>query len=154
MNNHIRPITQADLEDLKNVVDSCELFPSEYLAEMIDDYLHNPDTQDFWLTCVDNQKAVAIGYCVPEKLTDGTYNLLAIGVARDAQRKGIAREMMLYIEQYLKEKDGRILIVETSSDDAQAAARNFYTRLGYLQTATIPDFWKEGEDKIVFWKKL
>ena len=154
MNNHIRPITQADLEDLKNVVDSCELFPSEYLAEMIDDYLHNPDTQDFWFTCVDNQKAIAIGYCVPEKFTDGTYNLLAIGVARGAQRKGIAREMMLYIEQYLKEKDGRILIVETSSDDAQAAARNFYTRLGYLQTATIPDFWKEGEDKIVFWKKL
>ena len=154
MNNQIRPITQADLEDLKNVVDSCELFPSEYLAEMIDDYLYNPDTQDFWFTCVDNQKAVAIGYCVPEKFTDGTYNLLAIGVARDAQRKGIAREMMLYIEQYLKQKDGRVLIVETSSDDAQAAARNFYTRLGYLQTATIPDFWKEGEDKIVFWKKL
>ncbi len=113
MNNQIRPITQTDLEDLKNVVDSCELFPSEYLAEMIGDYLHNPDTQDFWFTCVDNQKAVAIGYCVPEKLTDGTYNLLAIGVARDAQRKGIAREMMLYIEQYLKEKDGRILSVET-----------------------------------------
>lgn len=154
MNNQIRPITQADLEDLKNVVDSCELFPSEYLAEMIDDYLNNPDTQDFWFTCIDNQKAVAIGYCVPEKFTDGTYNLLAIGVARDAQRKGIAREMTLYIEQYLKEKDGRVLIVETSSDDAQAAARNFYTRLGYLQTATIPDFWKEGEDKIVFWKKL
>ena len=154
MNNQIRPITRADLEDLKKVVDSCELFPSEYLAEMIDDYLYNPDTQDFWFTCVDNQKAIAIGYCVPEKFTDGTYNLLAIGVARDAQRKGIAREMTLYIEQYLKEKDGRVLIVETSSDDAQAAARNFYTRLGYLQTATIPDFWKEGEDKIVFWKKL
>ena len=154
MNNQIRPITRADLEDLKKVVDSCELFPSEYLAEMIDDYLYNPDTQDFWFTCVDNQKAVAIGYCVPEKFTDGTYNLLAIGVARDAQRKGIAREMTLYIEQYLKEKDGRVLIVETSSDDAQMAARNFYARLGYLQTATIPDFWKEGEDKIVFWKKL
>jgi ribosomal protein S18 acetylase RimI-like enzyme len=154
MNNQIRPITQADLEDLKNVVDSCELFPSEYLAEMIDDYLHNPDTQDLWFTCIDDHKAIAIGYCVPEKFTDGTYNLLAIGVARDTQRKGIARDMMQYIEHQLKQKDGRILIVETSSDDAQAAARNFYTRLGYLQTAIIPDFWKEGEDKIVFWKKL
>lgn len=154
MDEKIRPVSKSDIDGLKKVVDSSELFPSEYLDEMISDYFDNPDTQDFWFTYIDNNTQVAIGYCVPEKLTDGTYNLLAIGVSQDTQRKGIASQMMNYIEQRLKQKDGRILIVETSSDEAQIGARNFYSKMGYTQAAVIQDFWKDGEDKIVFWKKL
>lgn len=154
MKEKIRPVIQSDIDGLKKVVDSSELFPSEYLDEMIADYFNNSGTQDIWFTCSDNDQPIAIGYCVPEKLTDGTYNLLAIGVSRDYQRNGIASEMMKYIEQRLKHKDGRILIVETSSDDAQTGARNFYSKIGYTQAAVIKDFWRDGEDKIVFWKKL
>lgn len=154
MNEKIRAVTKSDIDGLKQVVDSSELFPSEYLDEMISDYFNNPETQDIWFTYIADNKQVAIGYCVPEKLTDGTYNLLAIGVSQDTQRKGIASQMMNYIEQRLKQKDGRILIVETSSDDAQIGARNFYNKIGYTQATVIKDFWKDGEDKIVFWKKL
>ena len=154
MNEKIRPVTKTDIDGLKQVVDSSELFPSEYLDEMISDYFNNPDTQDIWFTYIVNNKQVAIGYCVPEKFTDGTYNLLAIGVSQDTQRKGIASQMMNYIEQRLKQNDGRILIVETSSDDAQIGARIFYKKIGYAQEAVIKDFWKDGEDKIVFFKKL
>ena len=154
MNEKIRAIIQADIDKLKKVLDSSELFPSEYLDEMITDYFNNPNTQDIWFTYIENNTPVAIGYCVPEKLTDGTYNLLAIGVSKEIQRKGIASEMMKYIEQLLKSKDGRILIVETSTDDAQIGAREFYKKIGYTQEAVIRDFWRDGEDKIVFWKKL
>lgn len=154
MNNNIRAVLKTDVAELKKVVDSCGLFPSEYLEEMISDYLNNPDTQDIWFTYIENNIPIAIGYCVPEKFTDGTYNLLAIGVSQDSQRKGVASEMMNYIEQLLKQKEGRILIVETSSDDAQIGARNFYEKIAYTLAAVIKDFWKDGEDKIVFWKKL
>ena len=154
MNKQIRPVVLNDIDDLKIVIDSSELFPSEYLEDMISDYFNNSDSEEIWFTYVENNKPVAIGYCVPEKLTEGTYNLLAIGVGSANQRTGIASEMMLYIEQYLKTKGARILIVETSSDDAQAGARNFYQKIGYTREAVIRDFWKEGEDKIVFWKKL
>lgn len=44
--------------------------------------------------------------------------------------------------------------VETSSDDAQMGARKFYKKIGYVQMAVIKDFWNDGEDKIVFWKRL
>lgn len=154
MNEKIRAVTKADTEALKQVVDSSGLFPSEYLDEMMSDYFNNPDTQDIWFAYIDGNIPTAIGYCVPEKLTEGTYNLLAIGVLQQSQRKGIASEMMSYIEQLLRQKDGRLLIVETSSDDAQTGARNFYKKIGYTRAAVIKDFWKEGEDKIVFWKKL
>lgn len=154
MKNKIRTVTTSDINGLKNVADSSGLFPSDYLDEMISDYFNNPATQDIWFTCIDDNKPVAIGYCVPEKFAEGTYNLLAIGVSVDSQRKGIASEMMKYIEHLLKHKNGRILIVETSSDDAQIGARNFYPKIGYTQVGVLKDFWKDGEDKIVFWKKL
>jgi ribosomal protein S18 acetylase RimI-like enzyme len=154
MNNKIRAVTSADIDGLKKVADSSGLFPSEYLEEMISNYFNNPDTQEIWFTYIDNSKQVAIGYCVPEKLTNGTYNLLAIGVSQDSQRNGVATEMMNYVEQELKQKDGRLLIVETSSEDAQIGARKFYEKIGYTQMAVIKDFWNDGEDKIVFWKKL
>lgn len=154
MNQKIRSIINKDIDGLKKVVDSSELFPSENLEEMISDYFNNPDTQDIWFTYIDNNKPVAFGYCVPEKLTNETYSLLAIGVSQDFQRNGLATEMMSYIEQQLKQKGGRILIVETSSDDTQVGARKLYKKLGYTQIAVIKEFWDEGEDKIVFWKKL
>jgi ribosomal protein S18 acetylase RimI-like enzyme len=154
MSEKIRAVTKSDIDGLKKVVDSSELFPSEYLDEMMVEYFNNPETQDIWFTYIDNDQQVAIGYCVPEKLTDGTYNLLAIGVSKDSQRTGIASQMMNYIEQLLKQKNGRLLIVETSSDDAQIGARNFYKKIGYMEAAVIKEFWKEGEDKIIFWKKL
>ncbi len=154
MNQKIRPVTTADVDDLKLVLDSCELFPSEYLDEMISDYFNNAETEDHWFTFLIDEKPVAIGYCIPEKLTEGTYNLLAIGVSQNAQRKGVASAMMEYIEQQLKQNNGRLLLVETSSDEAQIAARKLYQKIGYKQVAVIDDFWKEGEDKIVFLKQL
>lgn len=154
MKGKIQAVTNNDIDGLKKVVDSSGLFPSEYLDEMISDYLNNADSNDIWFTHIYDNTPTAVGYCVPEKLTNGTYNLLAIGVSKDSQRNGVATEMMSYIEQLLKQNDGRILIVETSSDDAQIGARKFYEKIGYTQMAVIKDFWNDGEDKIVFWKKL
>lgn len=154
MDQNIRAVERSDLDGLRSVVDSCGLFPSEYLDEMISGYFNDPDTQDIWFTYVDKHAPRAIGFCVPEKFTEGTYNLLAIGVAEGSQRRGIAGHMMAHLEQRLKQQGGRILIVETSSDGAQLGARNFYAKIGYAQAAVIKDFWKDGEDKLVFWKRL
>lgn len=153
-NDKIREVIHSDLDSLKIVLDSCGLFPSEYLDDMISDYFHNLDTNEIWFTYVENDSPISIGYCIPEKLTSGTYNLLAIGVSENHQRKGVAVEMMNFIEQKLKTIGARVLIVETSSDDGQIGARNLYQKLGYNQEAVIRDFWNEGEDKIVYWKKL
>ena len=86
--------------------------------------------------------------------TNGTYNLYAIGVHMNHQGKGIGKKMMQYLEQQLKTSGHRILIVETSGTEALARTREFYMKCGYRQEAVISDFWDEGDDKVVFWKKL
>jgi ribosomal protein S18 acetylase RimI-like enzyme len=150
----IRPIIKADIEGLKNVLDNCELFPSEYLDDMITDYFINPDTDHIWFTVEQEGKILSIAFCAPMTFTNGTYNLYAIGVHNDYQGKGIGNKMIAYLESKLKTAGHRILIVETSSTDALALTREFYDKCGYRREAVIQDFWDEGDDKIVFWKKL
>lgn len=151
---NIRPIERGDLPDLKNVLTSSELFSAELLDDMIADFFDNEDSADIWFTVVDEDRAIAIAYCAPERMTTGTYNLYAIAVHRDHQGKGIGKQMMAYLENLLQQSGHRILLVETSGLADYALTREFYHKCQYTQEATIRDFYAAGEDKIVFWKKL
>lgn len=154
MTTSIRKIQKEDLNHLKSVLDSIELFPSEMLEDMIADYFENQETQDIWFTATNDDIPISIGYCAPEKLTEGTFNLYAIGVQSDFQGKGIGHKMMTYLEDQLKGQGHRILIVETSGLDEFQGTRKFYESLQYNKEAVIRDFWKDGDDKVVYWKKL
>jgi len=152
--NNIRKVVKDDIKGLKEVLNSIDLFPAEMLDDMIADYFENTETGDIWFTAIQDEKPVAIGYCVSEKLTEGTYNLYAIGIRSDLQGKGIGGAMMNYIEEELKSQGQRILIVETSGTEDFRLTRKFYENLNYTKEAVIRDFWSEGDDKVIFWKKL
>lgn len=139
---------------MKAVIDSTEMFPSELLDEMLSDYLTNKDSKDIWLTQVVDGRPIAVAYCAPERMTEGTYNLYLIAVHKDLQGQGIGSAIMQHIENLLNEKGERILLVETSGLSEFELTRQFYDKCNYNREARIRDFYKEGEDKIVFWKKL
>ena len=65
MNETIRPVSKEDLPELKNVIESSELFPSEFLDSMIADFLLNPASEDIWITKTEDDIPVAFGYCAP-----------------------------------------------------------------------------------------
>lgn len=154
MNPIIRKVRKNDIQYLKDVLNSIELFPSEMLEDLISDFFNNPETEEIWFTATENQIPISIGYCAPEKLTEGTFNLYAIGVKRDIQGKGIGKTMMKYLEEELKKKGHRILIVETSGTADFKLTRAFYENLDYSKEAVIRDFWKEGDDKVIYRKKI
>ena len=154
MSSTIRKVSPIDVQDLKAVIDSSELFPSELLDEMIADYFNNPSSEDIWLTKDEEGIPVAIAYCAPENMTEGTYNLYLIAVRKEYQGNGIGAKIMSYIEKLLREAGHRVLIVETSGLPEFELTREFYDKCGYAREAVIRDFYQEGEDKVVFWKKL
>lgn len=150
----MRAITKNDLNDLKEVIDSNELFPSYLLNEMTESFFLSQNTSDIWITKELNQKPIAVAYCAPERMTEGTYNLYLIAVHKNHHGAGHGTEIMKFIENRLKENGVRILLVETSGLPQFERTRKFYDELNYRREAVIREFYQKGEDKIVFWKKL
>jgi len=150
----IRPLLEGDTKAVKSILDSIELFPAKILDQMTGPYFYEEDSREIWFTAVENEIPVGIGLCVPELLTEDTYNIVSIGVGALEQGKGIGTKMMTYIESELKKINGRLLIVETSSDEKYIKTQAFYNKLGYNKEAIIKDFWQAGEDKIIYTKRL
>ena len=78
----------------------------------------------------------------------------AIGVYADAHRTGTGRALVARLEADLRAAGQRLLVVDTSSTDGYAAARAFYRSLEYEEEGRVRDFWTDGDDKVVFRKRL
>jgi ribosomal protein S18 acetylase RimI-like enzyme len=149
----ITSTTKDDIPALQIVLDRTELFPGHMLPEMLATALAG-ETEAFWLTCHIDGSPVGFCYTVPEKLTDGTWNMLALAVHPDLQGSGLGTALVQAAEQRLRSLGQRILLVDTSSSDAFTLTRKFYARNGYEEEARIRDFWSAGDHKVIFRKAL
>jgi ribosomal protein S18 acetylase RimI-like enzyme len=150
----IRATRSDDLPALMVVLDETGLFPSDMLPDMLSGFLSDGESEDLWLTAEVGQKAVGFCYAVPEKLADGTWNMLAIAVLPSQQGGGLGSAITLKLEDTLRERGGRILIADTSGTEQFMRTRKFYTNCGYREESRIRDFWATGDDKVTFRKAL
>ena len=149
----IRPAERSDIPAIKSVAEDAALFPPEMLDDMIAGYLEETN-RDIWFVSEDDGRVVGFGFCEPERMTIGTWNLLAIGVLAAHRGRGIGGAMMRYLEHRLRSGSERVLLVETMGTPAFERTRAFYRANGYTEEARIREFYEPGGDKVVFWKHL
>lgn len=149
----IRSVTEQDVPDLKTIIDTSDLFPSDMLDGMISDYFENEASRDIWITCGED-RPMALAYCAPEQMTEGTWNLYLIAVHADCQGGGYGTSLVDHLESMLASRGERILLVETSGLPDFERTRAFYRKCGYEEEARIRDFYQPGDDKVVFRKVL
>jgi ribosomal protein S18 acetylase RimI-like enzyme len=87
-------------------------------------------------------------------MTKGTFDLYWIAVAPARQGRGIGRALLRAAEDEVRAEGGRMLLVETAGKPAYAATRAVYAACGYREVARVPDFYEDGDDKIVFARRL
>ena len=150
----VRPARLTDLSDFKLILGTIELFPPEFLDDMIAPYLADADAGPRWYAAEQDGAVTGLAYCAPMELAEGTYNLYAIGVRADRQGQGTGGQIMRYVEEELRAAGHRLLIVDTSGTDDFKLTRRFYEKLGYEREAVIRDFWADGDDKVTFRKRL
>lgn len=121
---------------------------------MLAGYLAGEEHDEFWLTVDDGSGPLAIAYCAPERMAEGTWNLLLIAVEPDRRGGGIGAALVEHIEAALRARGQRVLLVETSGVPEFGRTRSFYRANGYDEEARIRDFYDAGDDKVVFWKSL
>lgn len=105
-----RPIVKNDLPRIEAILDGINLFPSDMLEDTIAGYLENEASSESWICATIDDVVVWFGYCVQEKLTEGTYNIYALWVQQELQWQGIWSGLLTYIETSLAQQWARILI--------------------------------------------
>jgi ribosomal protein S18 acetylase RimI-like enzyme len=97
-----------------------------------------------------------LGYAAyaPAPLTHGTFDLYWIAVDPRRHGKGVGRKLLRAVEQDVQARAGRLLLIETSGRADYSRTRQFYESAGYARAATIPDFYKAGDDKVIYARRL
>lgn len=152
----IRAATAEDRSAVKNVAVATGLFrPHELdtLDGMLTGYFDGTLEGHRWIV-LDSRGVVGAAYYAPEMMTDGTWNLYFIGILPEQQGNGHGRALLAAVEQALRRRGERVLIVETSGLDNFEPTRQFYRKNGYDEEARIREFYGPGDDKVVFWKSL
>jgi len=153
----IRPTTPADTAAILELAVSAGLFPpdaTEEVAGVLASALKGELGPDHvWLT-EDDGGLVGVVYYAPERMTEGTWNLYMLAIHPDRQRQGRGAALVRHVERDVAARGGRLLLIETSGLGPFARTRAFYRTLGYDEEARIRDFYKPGDDKVVFRKAL
>lgn len=149
----IRALRRDDLAGVRLILDTTGLFRSSMVEGMAEPFLSSEAPQ-LWLVAVRDGQILGFAYCEPERMTEGTYNLLALAVLTDFQREGIGAALMRHVESGVHHENGRLLLVETSTDRDQDAARAFYLKNGFTEEARIRNFYAPGQTKVVFCKQV
>jgi GNAT superfamily N-acetyltransferase len=75
-------------------------------------------------------------------------------VLPEARRHGVATALSEEIERQLIARGCRKAYLDIGNAERQAAAIAFHRSQGYEQEGALRDFWAEGEDFLVFGKRL
>lgn len=155
----IRKLIEDDRRQVENILISTGVFHDQEIKialELIDICLNDPNQRDYDIySYVDDGNRVFGYFCIGLRpLTDGTYDLYWIAVSPEAQGKGIGKRLIAHAEELVKSKGGRLILAETSSRPAYFNTRKFYVHSGYSEIARIRDFYKIGDDLVVYGKYL
>lgn len=143
----IEPAKAEDRQGILAVAAKIDIFTDEEkdtVRELWDD-----GGYDF---LVAHHEGRVVGFtCFGERgLTKGTYDLYWIAVDPSARRLGVGKALMSATEAEVKKRGGRVLIVETSGMEEYASTRAFYESIGYEKEAVIRDFYKPGDDLVIY----
>ncbi|MFW7378225.1 MAG: GNAT family N-acetyltransferase [Oligoflexus sp.] len=90
----------------------------------------------------------------PLAITDRSWCLHWIGVDPHAPIKGIGSQLLAAMEDEIKQKNGRLILIETSSRDDYTKTRAFYLKHNYQLATQIKDYYADGDDKCIYLKKI
>jgi ribosomal protein S18 acetylase RimI-like enzyme len=83
-----------------------------------------------------------------------SYDLYWIATNKDFQGRGLGKLLLQKAEEMVLRMGGKSIYIETSGKDLYAPTQGFYLRNGYLLKVRMDDFYEEGDDKLVYVKRV
>ena len=153
----IRPATPEDAAAVIEIVISAEMFSAEdawFLEGMMAEYFDSNGEEGHVCVVDDKDGPLGVAYYQPKTAADRVWDLTMIAVQPANQGRGRGAAMLRHVEEDLRTRDQRLLLVETSGLPQYDRTRAFYVKCGYEEEARIRDFWEAGDDMVLFRKAL
>lgn len=87
-------------------------------------------------------------------MTRTTWDMYWLACAPTSQRRGLGRALVGAMEADVLQRGGTLIRVETGGADTYLPTRAFYRSTGYLEEARVRDFYRDGDDLVVFTKRF
>jgi len=161
-NRIIRPLVAADRSGVFRILEGAGNFTPEEVAtalELIDEWLELGEHSGYLtyvMESVSEEASEVLGYACfgPTPLTESTYDLYWIAVDKSKHRGGVGKRLLKFAEDEITRRGGKTLLVETSSQETYGGTIQFYEKTDYEMVGKIKDYYKPGDDKLIFMKKL
>ncbi|HSL92072.1 MAG TPA: GNAT family N-acetyltransferase [Candidatus Limnocylindrales bacterium] len=157
--SRIRPIEGKDREAVRSLIDGTKAFkPHEVdvAMELVDIALTRPGQDDYHPFVLEEEDGTVAAYACFGKnpMTKATFDLYWLATRADRMGKGYGRKIVAFVEEEVKRRGGRLLVIETSSKESYGTTREFYIKIGCALAANLPDYYDEGDDKLIYLKKI
>jgi GNAT superfamily N-acetyltransferase len=151
----IRPIEAGDREPIRVLIagtNAFKPFEVDVAMELVDTALSQPDQDDYRpYVLVEEDGTVGAYACFGKNpMTKATYDLYWIATRADRMGKGYGKEMVAFVSEQARRSGGKLLVIETSSQESYGTTRRFYDRIGATLAATLPDYYDDGDDKLIY----
>ncbi len=154
----LRGLRAGDRSAIARILEASGAFQDHEVAvglELVDESLDpGPSTDYSWFLAERDGRVVGFACYGPVPLTVGTFDLYWIAVEPEARGSGVAAKLDEAVTAAVRDLGGRWLLAETSSTPPYGPAHAFYLRRGYRLIERIEDFYRSGDDRLTFGKRL
>jgi ribosomal protein S18 acetylase RimI-like enzyme len=158
MSLEIRPATPEDRPRIREILVRSGLFhhgDAECVDEMFGQALAKPTPDNYrflsgWL----EGRMLGFSCFGWESLTEGTWDLFWVCTLPEGRGRGLGSALLREAVRVAAAEGGRLMVIYTSSTEPYAAARRLYESQHFVRTATIPEYYRPGDDLYIYSRRL
>lgn len=151
-------VTPDDPTNVREIIISSGFFYESEIpvaVGLVEDHLEDGEESGYQFVFADlDGKTVAYSCYGHIAGTDAGYDLYWIATHQDLRGSGIGKLLLEETHRLAKSQGARYIVAETSSLEKYLPTRLFYEKNGYTNEAQIPDYYRPGDGKVIFVKRL
>jgi len=151
-------IDNQDVKSIRGILESSRFFYDyeiEVAVGIAEEYLNTPDHNGYHFIGL-YEDGILIGFTTYGLIpcTKDSYDLYWIAVHEDFRSKGYGMKLLEATENHILTLDGKRVYIETSSTEKYVPTQVFYLKAGYVLEACLKNYYREGDDKLMYSKEL
>lgn len=151
-------VQATDIAAIRQLAESTKVFNDEEIevaGELVEEKFIKGTACSYHFLFVENQDQIVAYSCIGVvPFTDFRFDLYWIAVDPLFQKQGLGRKVLYRSEELIKSLGGKRVYIETSSRKIYDPTRKFYDSNGYTKISELMDFYRDGDNKVIYSKEL